>query len=176
MSLDKVESSNPNLTAAHAGASTGGNLAPATKCFGCYRCRRAVVLRFRDSLPSFEYSPSRGKSLLCFAKQPFCHFCALFCSTDTSRDRVSERRLESTSSVSNRRLPPSQTCDAYAYALDGHIGGDPPTSTFSYARIRPINHACKLPPDDDGSLHSVVGGLRLLAGHPQHGLRRGFEP
>ena len=28
-------------------------------------------MRFPDSLPTFEYSPSRGKSPLCFAKQPF---------------------------------------------------------------------------------------------------------
>ena len=26
---------------------------------------------FSDSRPTFEYSPSRGKSPLCFAKQPF---------------------------------------------------------------------------------------------------------
>ena len=71
MSLDKVESSSPILTAAHAGGEHGENWAPATKCFGCRRYRRAVVLRFPDSLPTFEYSPSRGKSPLCFAKQPF---------------------------------------------------------------------------------------------------------
>ena len=42
--------------------------APATKSFRCRRCHavpRWVVLLFPDSLPTFEYSPSRGKSPLC---------------------------------------------------------------------------------------------------------------
>ena len=68
MSLDKpeVESSNPNLTApGTCGGEHGGNWAPATKRFECRRCRGAVVLRFPDSLPTFEYSPTRGESPLC---------------------------------------------------------------------------------------------------------------
>ena len=70
MSLDKVESSNPNLTAAHAGASTRktGHLQPnasnaADAEEGCFA--------FSRLLPTFEYSPSRGKSPLA------CTFCRL---------------------------------------------------------------------------------------------------
>ena len=36
-----------------------------------HRCGRIPKVRQTDSRPTFEYSPSRGKSPLCIAKQPF---------------------------------------------------------------------------------------------------------
>ena len=51
-----------------------GKLGTCNQMLRCRRSRRAVVLRFPDSLPTFEYSPSRGESPLCFAKQSFCWF------------------------------------------------------------------------------------------------------
>jgi hypothetical protein len=79
VSLDKAESSSPILKAAHAGASTrksqhlqqtAPNVADAdsdseggTSGLFCFK--------IPDSLPTFEYSPSRRESPLCFAKQPF---------------------------------------------------------------------------------------------------------
>ncbi len=70
MSLDKVESSNPNRRAVHAGRGRARGELGTCKRFECCRCRTAkgVVLPFPDSRPTFEYSPSRGESPLCFAK------------------------------------------------------------------------------------------------------------
>ena len=64
MSLDKDASSDPNLKAVHAGASMrkAKHLQPKASDIAEPRW---VVLPFPDSLPTFEYSPSRGKSPLC---------------------------------------------------------------------------------------------------------------
>ena len=64
MSLDKDASSDPNLKAVHAGASMrkAQHLQPKAPDIAD---AEVVVLPFPDSLPTFEYSPSRGKSPLC---------------------------------------------------------------------------------------------------------------
>ena len=65
MSLDKDASSDPNLKAVHAGASMRKAQHLQSKATDVADAEVGVVLPFPDSLPTFEYSPSRGKSPLC---------------------------------------------------------------------------------------------------------------
>jgi hypothetical protein len=125
---------------------------------------------FPDSLPTFEYSPSGGKSPLCFAKQPFA--LVLLCVLISGPSQVRSGQVRSGQVRSGYRLssrePPMTQCRR---ERDGRAPGS--YSSFSVQSAVPAVASSLVPLADIPQGRAGFGeaacceGLRLQAHAPR---------